>query len=356
MAENKEPAEMPEKNTAEKRSDVPKEAVKKKKKSAQRRLMEHRIKMVAIPVGIVALLATVFFVFFAHYDFSKKAWIVKFDPIHGYTYTMYSKQEYSHARIVIHSCSKKSDEVTVPDTIFGVRVEELEEGAFSDAVKTIHLGKYVHLIGEGYGNKALTLPDGYGTDGNYLSILDKNGTGFYYKAMPDLSLTAFAYFGTEEAYQVPTSFSGIKVSKVTPYYVNDDYLTLLAECEATHSSTLAYNMERVKMIQSRGIDPYIYYLEDLESREKVKQRLLTLPDEYNYLPDGSAADGETAIKLALIHNGDGKGKNCAIVMAGYPPLDFITAERYISKHTSDCHTDGEMGYGEWLMDGFVINT
>ena len=332
-------------------TDVPK---KKKKKTAYRRMIEYRIKIASIIVGAIALLLVLFFTLVAGYSFSGKCWHVKFDPIHGYQYTLYTKQEYSHARIVITSCSSGSEEVTIPDTIWGVRVEELSEGAFKDDVKTIHLGKYVYLVDEGYGSKTITLPSDYAGTNEYTSFKDKNNSGFYYKAMKDGTLTAFAYFGTEESYQIPTSFAGIRVGKATEYYVNDDYLTLLAETEATHESTLCYNMVQVKKVQLDGIDPYVYSLEDLESREKMKNRLLSLPDEYNFEADGTPADSETAIKMALINRGDGKGQNCAMILAQHPALDFIKAERYLSRRTSDCHTEGELDYGEWLMDGFII--
>ena len=316
-------------------------------------MIEKRIKIAAIIVAAVAVVLTVFFVFFASYDFSNKAWNVKRDPIHGFSYTMYSKQEFGHARIVIRSCSKKSGSVKVPDTIWGVRVEELGDSAFAEGVDSIALGKYVYLVGEGYGSKKLTLPADYAQDSHYLAIKDKNASGFYYKAMKDGTLTAFAYFGSEENYQIPVSCAGISVSKATEYYVNDDYLTLMANTIAEHASALPYNMVRLKQVQKDAIDPYIYYLEDLESREKMKGRLMALPDEYNFNPDGSPADGETAIKMALLNKGDGNGKNCAMVLAEYPAIDFIQAERFLSRRTSDCHTDGELDFGDWLLDGFI---
>ncbi|MBO4928244.1 MAG: hypothetical protein J5379_08365 [Clostridiales bacterium] len=326
---------------------------KKKKKSAYRRMIEHRIKVVSIIVGVIALLLVLFFTVFASYDFSEKAWHVKFDPIHGYKYTIYMKQQYTHSRIVISSCSKKSEEVKVPDTIWGVRVEELEEGAFADEVKTIRLGQYIYIVGEGYGSKTLILPSTYGQTENYTSFKDKRGSGFYYKALPDGTLMAFAYFGTEDNYSVPGSFAGIKVSKATEYYVNDDYLTLLAEEEADHSTILPYNMVRVKMVQRDGIDPYVTSLEDLESREKMKVRLMSLPDQYAYGPDGLPADGESAIKLAMTTRGNGVDESCAMVMAKYPPLNFVSAARFLSKRTSDCHTEGEPDFEDWLWAGMV---
>lgn len=325
----------------------------RKKKSAYRRMIEHRLKIAGIIVGSIALLLVLFFTLIASYDFSEKAWHVKFDPIHGYKYTLYTKQGYTPARIVIESCSKSGDEVTLPDTIWGVRVEELSDGAFKDSVKTIRLGKNVNLVGEGYQDKTLILPEGYGATSYYTSFKDREHSGFYYKAMPDGTLTAFAYFGSESTYTVPKSFAGLPVKKVTEYYENDDYLIRLAECEADHYSVLPYNMIRVNLIRNEAIDPYVYFLQDLESREKMKERIMSLPAQYSYNSDGTPADGETAIKLALIHKGDGNGKNCGGVMADYDPLDFIAAERYLTKRTSDCHTDGEPDFGDWLMDGFV---
>ena len=57
---------------------------KKKKKSAYRRMVEHHLKVAGIIVGSIALIAILFFTLIASYDFSKKAWHVKFDPFHGY--------------------------------------------------------------------------------------------------------------------------------------------------------------------------------------------------------------------------------------------------------------------------------
>jgi len=326
---------------------------KRRRAMAERRLRIHRIRIATTVAGILAVLAFIFFVFIAHYDFSKKAWIVKWDPIHGYSYTMYSKQEFSHARIVINTCSEKSESVTVPDTIWGVRVEELADHSFHDKVSTVKLGKYVYLVGEGFESKTLILPSGYESASNYISIKDKEASGFYYKVRKDSTALAFAYFGTEEAYHIPGSVSGLKVSSCTEYYVNDGYLSLLAENYATHESTVPFNMLRVKQVQQNGINPYMRYLTNEDSRDKTKNRIYKLPDNYQFLPDGSPADGETAIKMALMNNGDGKGNNCALVMAKYPPLDFIAAVSYISKYTDDCHEANELNLFDWMQDGFL---
>lgn len=328
---------------------------KKKKKSAYRRMIEHHIKVAAIIIGSIALVAVLFFTLIASYDFSKKAWHVKFDPIHGYSYTLYLKQEYTPAHIVIESCSKSSEEVTVPDTIFGARVETIGDGAFKSSVKTVKLGQYVTLVGEDMSDKSFVLPENYGTGAlkSYVTFKDKNGSGFYYKAMYDNTMMAFAYFGTKEGYKIPESFGGMKVSKATEYYENDEYTSRLAEYEAEHYSVLPYNMIRVNIIRNEAIDPYVSSLEDLESRQRMKERIMSLPAQYNYNTDGTPADGETAIKLAFIHKGDGNGKNCGGVMADYDPSDFFAAVRYVSKRTSDCHTDGEPDFEVWMMDGFA---
>ena len=112
-------------------------------------------------------------------------------------------------------------------------------------------------------------------------------------------------------------------------------------------------MIRVNIIRNEAIDPYVSSLEDLESRQRMKERIMSLPAQYNYNTDGTPADGETAIKLAFIHKGDGNGKNCGGVMADYDPSDFFAAVRYVSKRTSDCHTDGEPDFEVWMMDGFI---
>ena len=328
---------------------------KKKKKSAYRRMIEHHLKVAGIIVGSIALVAVLFFTLIASYDFSKKAWHVKFDPFHGYSYTLYLKQEYYPAHVVIDSCSKSSEEVTVPDTIFGARVETIGDGAFKSSVKTVKLGQYVNLVGEGMSDKTFVLPEKYGQAAlkSYVTFKDKNASGFYYKAMYDNTMMAFAYFGTEADYKVPESFGGMKVSKTTEYYENDDYTIRLAEYEAEHYSVLPYNMIRVNLIRNEAIDPYVASLEDLESREKMKERIMSLPAQYSYNADGTPADGETAIKLAFIHKGDGNGKNCGGVMADYDPSDFFAAVRYMAKRTSDCHTNGEPDLDVWMMAGFI---
>ncbi len=326
------------------------------RKMAERRLRLHRIRILSSVIGVILLLAAIFLVFVAHYDFGKKAWIVKWDPIHGYAYTMYSKQEYSHARIVITASSKKSEDLTIPDTIWGVRVEELADNSISDSVKNIKLGKYVYLVGEGFSDRTLSASDGYSDTSTYLAIKDKDASGFYYKLQKDQTLVAYAYFGTQEAYVAPSTAFGFKVSRCTQYYVNDDYLVLLAETFATHESTVPFNMVKVKQIQQNGINPYMRYLTSKDSKDKTRKRIYALPENFNFLPDGSPADGETAIKMAFLHNGDGKGNNTALVMAKYSPLDFIAAVEYITKYTDDCHEPDELNFGDWTRDGMdVIN-
>ena len=326
----------------------------KARELAMKRLRRHRIRVASTILGVIAVLAMIFFVFIAHYDFHKKAWIVKWDPIHGFAYTLYTQQEYSHSRIVITSSSKTSESITIPDTMWGARVEELADNSISDSVKNITLGKYVYLLGEGFGSKTISVDPGYAESSTYLSVKDKDASGFYYKLQKDSTMVAFAYFGTEEAYQVPSSICGVKVARCTEYYVNDDYLSLLAETFATHESTVPFNMVRVKMIQQRAIAPYMNYLTKRESRENTKTRLFSLPDQYNFNADGSPADGETAIKMALINNGDGKGNNCALVMAKYPPLDFIAALKYLGKNTQACLEGGELNIYEWIQDGMKV--
>ncbi|MBR3058815.1 MAG: hypothetical protein IKG93_12750 [Clostridiales bacterium] len=319
---------------------------------AEKRLRNHRIRVAAAIIGVIAVLVTVFLVFFAHYDFGKKAWIVKYDPIHGYSYTWYTKQEYTNSRIVINKCLKKGESQTVPDTIWGVRVEELADHSFADSVTSVALGQYVYLVGEGFSNKTITVPYGYDALSTNIAIKDKERSGFYYKILKDSTLIAYAYFGTEDAYQMPSSCAGLKVSKCTKYYVNDDYLSLMAETFATHASTVPFNMGQVKLIMKNAINPYMRYLVNNDSRNNVKNRLYQLPDNYDFLPDGSPANGETAIKMALINNGDGKGNNCAMVMAKYPPLDFISAIQYLSKNTEACLEGNEMNIFEWMQAGF----
>ena len=335
-----------------------KESTKKRHAQAYRRLMLRRIRVTCTVVGILLAVFVIFWSFFAHYDFSKKAWVVTYDPIHGYAYTRFSKQDYAHARIVIDKCFSSKEEVTIPDTIFGARVEELGDRSFKDSVKTIRLGTYVNLVGEGFGDKKLVMVSAEkrqvpGETKKYLSIRDKESSGFFFKTLDDDTLLAFAYFGAQEQYSVPSSICGIKVTKATEYYVNDDYLSMLADTFLTHAGTFAYNMLRVKMVQKNAIDPYMMALTDTESRESLKDCLLDLPDQYTFNPDGSAADGETAIKLAMINNGDGKGNNCALVMAKYDPLDFVRAMHYLSVNSAVCHNESEPDLEEWLAGGFV---
>ena len=348
-----------EKSTAEAGARLEKEeAAIKRRAVAQRRLRLHQIRVTCIVAGILIALFVIFWSFFAHYDFSKKAWVVTYDPIHGYAYTRYSKQQYSHARIVIDKCLSGKEEVTVPDTIFGARVEEFSDRSFKDSVKTIRMGRYVTIVGEGFADKTLVMAPKeqrsiVGEGKKYLSIKDVENSGFYYKSLDDDSLVAYAYFGTKEQYSVPDTICGIKVSKVTEYYVNDDYLSMLADTFHTHTGIFAYNMVRVKMIQKNAIDPYMNSLEDRESRESMRDCLFSLPDNYDFNPDGSPSNGETAIKLAMINNGDGKGNNCAIVMARYAPLEFIRAMHYLSINSSICHNENEPDLEVWLSDGFI---
>jgi len=347
------------KETSEKGARLEKEeAAMKRRATAERRLRLHRIRVACTVAGTILALFVLFWSFIAHYNFSIRAWVVTYDPIHGYAYTRYSSQQYSHARIVIDKCLSSKEEVTVPDTIFGARVEEFKDRSFKDSVKTIHLGRYVTIIGEGFSDKRLVMAPKeqrniVGEGKKYLSIKDKDSSGFYYKSLDDDTLVAYAYFGTQEQYSVPSSLCGIKVSKATEYYVNDDYLSMLADVFHTHTGIFAYNMLRVKMIQKNAIDPYMHSLEDKESRDSLRDCLLDLPDNYDFNPDGSPSNGETAIKLAMINNGDGKGNNCAIVMARYDPLEFVRAMHYLSIHSSVCHTENELDLEEWLADGFV---
>lgn len=343
---------------AEVKSETP-VVKKKKKKTGHQRLIEHRIKVASISVGAVALVLAVFFLFFARYNFKDHAWKVMRDPFHSsFSYTYYTKQAYRHARVVIDSCNKKKGEVKIPDKIFGARVEELADHCMADGVTKVDLGVHVLLVGEGFSNKTIVVASAEarnvaGEGKKYVALKDREGSGFYYKVMEDGTLVAYAYFGTEDAFSIPTSFAGIPVSLCTEYYVSDEYLEKMAVSEAEHASTLPYNMLRLKEIQKSGIDPYIYSLEEKDSRENIKARLFDLPDQYQYNADGSPANGETAIKLALIHNGDGNGLNCAGVMAQYDPLDFITSELYLTRETRYCHTEEEQDFGDWLRDGFV---
>ena len=74
-------------------------------------------------------------------------------------YYKYLKKEYTPAHIVIESSSKGSSEVTVPDSIWGVRVDELSDDVFKDSVKTVKLGKNVTQVGEGNSDKTFILPE-----------------------------------------------------------------------------------------------------------------------------------------------------------------------------------------------------
>ena len=345
-----------EKKTADSSKSVAKSTSPKgkKKKSAYRRMIEHRLKVAGIVIGAITLLAVFFFTCIASYSFSKKAWHVKFDPIHGYSYTVYLKDGYTPAHIVIDSCSKSSSEVTVPDSIWGVRVDEISDGVFKDSVETVRLGKNITRVGEGNADKKFVLPENYGSNGFYTSFRDKAGSGFYYKALPDKTLVAFAFFGDEASYQVPKTYGGLAVSKATEFYVNDDYTLSFADFEVQTSTMLPYNMVRVQLSEKDGIDPYADSMTGATTHDKLRGKLLGLPQHYNYKADGvTPADGETAIKLALVQRGDGAGRTCGDVMAEYPARDFVAAVKYISSMTAESHTSEEPDYEVWMMDGFV---
>ncbi|MBP5417166.1 MAG: hypothetical protein J6Y58_06565 [Clostridiales bacterium] len=325
----------------------------KKKKSAKRRMIEHRIKIIAIIVAVIAVLVTIFFTCIASYSFSEKAWHVKFDPIHGYSYTIYQKQDFTPAHIVIDSCSKGSSEVTVPDSIWGVRVDEISDNAFKDSVKTVKLGKNIVRVGEGCADKTIVLPYGYGSTGFLTAFKDKNGSGFYYKALADKTLCAYAYFGEQGSYQMPKTFAGIPVSQVVEYYANDGYTEVYADYVFQSSTLLPYNMHQVQLIEKEGIDPYANMMDGATSRDKIRGKLLGLPQNYRYNADGTPADGETAIKLAIVQRGNGVGKTCGDVLKEYSPRDFVTAVKYISDMTAESHTEDEPDFEAWMMEGFV---
>ncbi len=325
----------------------------KKKKSAYRRMIEKRIKIIACIVAVLAILVTVFFTCIASYSFSEKAWHVKFDPFHGYSYTLYLKKDFTPAHIVIESCSKGSSEVTVPDSIWGVRVDEIADNAFKDSVKTVNLSRNVVRVGEGCADKTIVLPYGYGSTGFLTSFKDKNGSGFYYKALADKTLVAFAYFGEQGSYQVPKSFGGIPVSQAVEYYANDGYTEVYADYVFQSATLLPYNMHRVQLLEKEGIDPYADMMDGATTRDKLRGKLLGLPQNYKYNADGTPADGETAIKLAIVQRGNGVGKTCGDVLREYPPRDFVTAVAYITEMTEESLTSGEPTLTEWMMEGFV---
>ena len=335
------------------KDETVKSEVKKKKKSAERRLLEHRLKIAGIIVAVIAVLVTLFFTCIASYSFSEKAWHVKFDPIHGYSYTVYQKKDFTPAHIVIDSCSKGSSEVTVPDSIWGVRVDEISDNAFKDSVKTVKLGKNITRVGEGVTDKTIVLPSGYGSNGFLTSFKDKNGSGFYYKALADQTMVAFAYFGEQASYQVPKTFGGITVSKAVEFYTNDTFTESYAEYVAQSATVVPYNMVKVQLIEKEGVDPYADMMDGATTKDKLRSALLTLPQNYNYNSDGSPADGETAVKLAIVQRGNGVGKTCGDVMVEYPPRDFVSAVTYISEQTESALTSDEPTFTEWMMDGFV---
>lgn len=328
-------------------------AKKKKKKSAYRRMIEHRIKVAAIVVAAVAAVLILFFTCIASYDFSEKAWHVKFDPIHGYTYTYYLKNDFVPAHIEIKSCSKGGSSVTIPDTIWGARVEVISEDAFKDSVKQVTLGKFVYCVEEGNGEQKFILPEGYGSTDYYVTFKDKNASGFYYKANPDCTLTAFAYFKSQEEFDVPLQYGGLTVSYCTNYYENTEYLTAMAETLVTSHSMLPYNMERIIEIGEGGINQYFFSIDDEETRTRLQNVFNNLPRIYKYDENGNPADGETAIKLAIANNGGGLGESVMEVMESYSPIDFIAAEKDLTVQTIDALLNDSIDFSSWLRSAFL---
>ena len=341
-------------NVAENDSEATKTATTgKKKKSAHRRMIERGIKIAVIIVAAIAALVTLFFTCIASYSFSEKAWHVKFDPIHGYSYTFYLKKDFMPAHIVIDSCSKGSSDVTVPDTLWGIRVDEISDNAFKDSVKSVKLGKNIVRVGEGCADKTIVLPEGYGSMGFLTSFKDRNGSGFYYKALADKTLVAYAYFGDEASYKMPKTFAGIEVSKVVEYYANDGYTEVYAEYAFQSATHIPYNMHRVQLIEKEGIDPYANMMDGATTRDRLRGKLLGLPQNYKYNPDGTPADGETAIKLAIVQRGNGVGKTCGDVLREYSARDFVSAVTYITEMTAESLTSGEPTFTEWMIEGYV---
>ena len=326
---------------------------RKKKKSAYRRMIEHRIKVAAIVVAAVAALLILFFTCVASYDFSKKAWHVKFDPIHGYSYTYYLKKDFVPAHIEIESCSKGGSSVTIPDTIWGARVEVISEDAFKDSVKQVTLGKFVYCVEEGNGEQKFILPESYGSTEYYVTFKDKNASGFYYKANPDCTLTAYAYFKTQEEFDVPLQYGGLTVSYCTNYYENTEYLTAMAETLVTSHSMLPYNMERIIEIGEGGINQYFFSIDDEETRTRLQNVFNNLPRIYKYDENGNPADGETAIKLAIANNGGGMGESVMEVMESYSPIDFIAAEKDLTVQTIDALLNDSIDFSSWLRSSFL---
>ncbi|MBR5973590.1 MAG: hypothetical protein IK020_00235 [Clostridiales bacterium] len=325
----------------------------KKKKTAYRRMIEYRIKIGAIVVGTIALLLILFFTCIAGYSFSAKAWHVKFDPIHGYAYTYYLKKDFTPAHIVIDSCSKSGAEVTIPDTIWGARVEVIGDSAFKSSVQQVKLGKYVYAVGEGNGQQQFFLPDTYGSTIYYVTFKDKEASGFYYKANPDRTLTAYAYFKSASEYTPPVSYGGLTVSLVTEYYENTPYLQELAETLVSCQSMLPYNMVRINEVMADGINPYFFSIEDEETTSRVQNVFNHLPQIYKYDSAGNPADGETEIKLSITNGGSASGKTAREIIESYPAITFINAEQDLTFNTVDALLNDTQSFRDWLCSGFV---
>ncbi|MBO4687650.1 MAG: hypothetical protein J5636_03985 [Clostridiales bacterium] len=325
----------------------------KKKKTAYRRMIEHRIKIASIVVGAIALLLLLFFTCIAGYSFSAKAWHVKFDPIHGYAYTYYLKKDFNPAHIVIDSCTKSGSEVTVPDTIWGARVEVIGDSAFKSSVKQVKLGKYVYAVGEGNGQQRFLLPDSYASTTYYVTFKDKEASGFYYKANPDKTLTAYAYFKSEAEYTVPVSYGGLTVSQVTDYYENTPYLLEMAETLVSCQSMLPYNMLRINEVMEAGINPYFFSIEDEETISRVQNVFNHLPQIYKYDSAGNPADAETEIKLSITNGGSASGRTAKEIIESNPAITFINAEQDLTFNTVDALLNDTKSFRDWLCSGFI---
>ncbi len=342
-------AEVPEKEDKAGSGSSPK---KKKKKSAYRRMIEHRIKVAAIVVAAIAAVFILFVTCIASYDFSEKAWHVKFDPIHGFSYTYFLKKDFVPAHIEIDSCSKGGSSVTIPDTIWGVRVDGISDDAFKDSVKQVMLGKFVYYVGEGNGEQAFILPEGYGSTEYYVTFKDKDASGFYYKANPDGTLTAYAYFKARDKFAVPNQYGGLTVAYCTDYYENTTYLTEMAETLVTSHSMLPYNMARIIEVGEQGINPYFFSV-DQDSSTRLQNVFKNLPRIYKYDENGNPADGESAIKLAITNHGGGKGESVMDVIESYPPVTFIAAEKDLTVQTIDALLNDSIDFSSWLRSGFI---
>lgn len=328
-------------------------AKKKKKKSAYRRMIEHRIKVAAIVVAAIATVLILFVTCIASYDFSEKAWHVKFDPFHGYSYTYYLKKDFVPAHIEIDSCTKGGSSVTIPDTIWGARVEVISDDAFKDSVKQVTLGKFVYCVGEGNGEQNFILPENYGSTEYYVTFKDKEASGFYYKANPDKTLTAYAYFKTREEFAVPNQFGGLTVAYSTDYYENTEYLTNMAETLVTSHSMLPYNMARIIEVGELGINPYFFSISDEETSSRLQNVFNNLPRIYKYDENGNPADAESAIKLAITNHGGGKGESVMEVIESYSPVAFIAAEKDLTVQTIDALLNDSIDFSSWLRSGFI---